>query len=241
MLRQLASVVPGALQFCVFDPVGLGQSVGDLLELAEYDPDLIGGKIWTSTKDLDACLGELFAHVETVIQKYLRTTYETIDNFNGAAGEVAEPYRVLVLFDYPTGVTEDSWLKLKSIVENGPRCGVFTILAFDSSIQPSYGVDPSQLASSMRSLNLCAGFSDTIVGYQMEFSFEPEGLPAQSGVGKHVIDLIGRVSIAKTEAPRHIRQDLRPVQQSSGTRVQAGANSGCHRHQGRGTDGPTEL
>jgi DNA segregation ATPase FtsK/SpoIIIE, S-DNA-T family len=201
MLRHLASVKPGELQFCIFDPVGLGQTAGDLLDLVEYDANIIGGKVWTSAQDLNTRLTELSAHIETVIQKYLRTNYQTIDDFNDAAGEIAEPYRILVLFDCPTGVTEESLTKLKSIVENGPRCGVFTILALDGSIQPSYGVDPDRIASSMSRLNLEAGFSDNVAGYSMEFAFEPEGLPEQSDVAKRVIDLIGRGSIAHTEAP----------------------------------------
>ena len=49
MLRQLLSAASGEVKFCVFDPVGLGQSAGDLLDLAEYDADLIGGKVWSST------------------------------------------------------------------------------------------------------------------------------------------------------------------------------------------------
>ena len=201
MVRHLASVRPGELQFCIFDPVGLGQTAGDLLDLAEYDANIIGGKVWTSAQDLNTRLTELSAHIEMVIQKYLRTNYETIDDFNGAAGEIAEPYRILVLFDCPTGVSEESLTKLKSIVENGPRCGVFTILALDGSIQPSYGVDPDTLASSTSRLNLEAVFSDTVAGYSMEFAFEPELLPEQSSVAKRIIDLIGRGSIARTEAP----------------------------------------
>ena len=201
MLRHLASVKPGELQFCVFDPVGLGQTAGDLLDLAEYDANIIGGKVWSSAKDLETRLTDLSAHIEMVIQKYLRTNYETIDDFNDAAGEIAEPYRVLVLFDYPTGVSEESVMKLKSIVENGPRCGVFTILALDESIQPSYGVDPDQITGSMSRLNLEADFSDNVAGYSMEFAFEPEGLPEHSDEAKRVIDLIGRGSIARTEAP----------------------------------------
>jgi hypothetical protein len=201
MLRHLASVKPGELQFCIFDPVGLGQTAGDLLDLAEYDANIIGGKVWTSAKDLDTRLTELSAHIEMVIQKYLRTNYQTIDDFNDAAGEIAEPYRILVLFDCPTGVSEESLLKLKSIVENGPRCGVFTILALDESIQPSYGVDPEKITSSMSRLNLEAGFSENVAGYAMEFAFEPDGLSEQSGVAKRVIDLVGRGSIARTEAP----------------------------------------
>jgi DNA segregation ATPase FtsK/SpoIIIE, S-DNA-T family len=94
--------------------------------------------VWSSSQDLDSRLAELSgAHIELVIQKYLRTTYQTIDEFNDAAGEVAEPYRMLVLFDCPAGLTTDSAARLKSILENGPRCGVFTLIATDSNSSAS--------------------------------------------------------------------------------------------------------
>jgi DNA segregation ATPase FtsK/SpoIIIE, S-DNA-T family len=200
MLRQLLSAAPGEVKFCVFDPVGLGQSAGHLLDLAEYDADLIGGKVWSSSQDLDARLGELSAHIELVIQKYLRTTYQTIDEFNDAAGEVAEPYRMLVLFDFPTGLTTESAARLKSLVENGPRCGVFTLIASDSSVQVPYGVDVEQLSTSMRRLNLQGDFADNVNGYQLETTFEHDVLPEQSEVVKRIIDSVGRASISRAES-----------------------------------------
>jgi tetratricopeptide (TPR) repeat protein len=200
MLRQLLSVAPGEVKFCVFDPVGLGQSAGELLDLAEYDADLIGGKVWCSSRDLETRLDELSTHIELVIQKYLRSTYQTIDEFNDAAGEVAEPYRVLVLFDCPTGLTAESTVRLKGIVENGPRCGVFTLIAADSSVQAPYGVDVEQLSTSMRRLNLQGVFSDNLNGYRLETSFEHEILPERSEIAKRIIDSVGRASISRTEA-----------------------------------------
>ncbi len=200
MLRHLLSVAPGEVQFCVFDPVGLGQSAGDLLDLAEYDADLIGGKVWSSSQDLDARLVELSSHIELVIQKYLRTTYQTIDEFNDAAGEVAEPYRMLVLFDYPTGLTAESASRLKSIVENGPRCGVFTLIAVDPSVQAPHGIDLERLATSMKRLNLQAGFADNVSGYQLETAFEHDVLPEQSEIARRIIDSVGRASINRAEA-----------------------------------------
>lgn len=201
MLRQLLSVAPGEVKFCIFDPVGLGESAGELLDLAEYDAELIGGKVWSSSQDLESRLADLSAHVELVIQKYLRTTYQTIDDFNDAAGEIAEPYRMLVLFDFPTGMTGESAARLKSIIENGPRCGVFTLVAYDSSVQSPYGVEVDQLrSSSIRSLNLQGGFADTVNGYQLETTFEHDVLPERSEIAKRIIDSVGRASIARTEA-----------------------------------------
>ena len=35
--------------------------------------------------------------MENVIQKYLRNQFQSIEDYNAQAGEVAEPYRVLVV------------------------------------------------------------------------------------------------------------------------------------------------
>jgi S-DNA-T family DNA segregation ATPase FtsK/SpoIIIE len=233
MLRQLLSVSPGEVKFCIFDPVGLGQSAGDLLDLAEYDADLIGGKVWSSLQDLESRLVELSSHIELVIQKYLRTTYQTIDEFNEAAGEVAEPYRMLVLFDSPAGLTAESASRLKSIVENGPRCGVFTLMATDPSVQARYGVNLEQVTTSMRRLNLQGGFADTVNGYQLETEFEHDVLPERNEVAKRVIDSVGRASIHRAEAAvtfdktfamygNVVARGLRPELGTSATRTKVG-------------------
>jgi len=233
MLRQLLTVAPGKARFCVFDPVGLGQSAGDLLDLAEYDADLIGGKVWSSPSDLEGRLAELSAHIELVIQKYLRTTYQTIDEFNDAAGEVAEPYRMLILFDFPSGLTAESAARLKSIAENGPRCGVFTLMAADASVQAPYGVDVAQLVTSMRRLNLQGKFSDNLDGYQLETSFEHDVLPERTEVAKRIIDSVGRASVYRTEAAvtfdvvfgmygNVAARGLRPELGGAATRIKAG-------------------
>lgn len=200
MLRRLVSVAPGEVKFCIFDPVGLGQSVGDLLDLAEYDADLIGGKVWSSAQDLEARLAELSSHIELVIQKYLRTTYQSIDEFNDAAGEVAEPYRALVLFDSPTGLSESAVARLKSIAENGPRCGVFTIICVDTSVQAPYGVNLDHLAHNMRRLTLQSGFVDDINGYKLAMAFDHDQVPQSGDIAKRLIDSIGRASIHRTDA-----------------------------------------
>lgn len=200
MLRHLLSAAPGEVRFLVFDPTGLGQSAGDLLDLSEYDPDLIGGKVWSSPRDLEARLAELSDHIELVIQKYLRTTYETIDEFNDAAGEVAEPYRILVLFDVPTGLTAESATLLRSVLQNGPRCGVFTLMACDPSAPAPYGVDLAQLSDAApKRMNLQAPFKDEIGGYELTTVLDHEVLPERSEVARTLIDGIGRAAIRRTE------------------------------------------
>jgi hypothetical protein len=69
--------------------------------------------------------------METVIQKYLRNEFETIDDYNAQAGELAEPYRFLVIADFPISFSAEAIQKLNSIASTGARCGVYTLIARD--------------------------------------------------------------------------------------------------------------
>lgn len=226
LLRGLAASAPGEMQMTFFDPVGLGQSASDLLELTEYDASLIGGKVWSSSQDLLARLAELTSHIELVTQKYLKSTYENIDDFNRAAGEVAEPYRLLVLFDFPAALSDEALGRLISIVTNGPRCGVHTLILRNGSVAPPYGVDLGQLEGRMRTVSLDANFADVHQGTTLQLRFRPEPDDGTcSLVARRIIDTVGRAVIGRAEsavtfekvmtmfsamAGRGIRTDLSP-------------------------------
>jgi DNA segregation ATPase FtsK/SpoIIIE, S-DNA-T family len=201
LIRQLAATEPGDMRLTFFDPVGLGQSAADFLGLAEFDPDLVGGKAWSAPADLAVQLAELTAHVELVIQKYLRTTYETIDEFNVAAGETAEPYRYLVVCDFPTGFTEETLGRLKSIMANGPRCGVRTLLLTSQDVTPGYGVHPEQLDGAARRITMGGSFVREHKGYLLQMRLDNGGDPAAAQrVAAGVIDSVGRRAVSRTES-----------------------------------------
>lgn len=152
MLRLLAAVPPGSMRFVLVDPVALGQSVAEFMHLGDFDPLLVDTKPWTSESDIERRLDELALHLETVISKYLRGQFSSIDAYNAVAGEVAEPYRILVVFDFPAGFTERSARQLLSIIENGPRCGVHTVLLHDPAREPSRDLTSERLLQSMQRL-----------------------------------------------------------------------------------------
>lgn len=159
-LRLFAAVPPGRLQVKVFDPVALGQSVAEFRHLSEYDSRLMDEKTWTSERDIERVLDELSDHLEVVISTYLRGQFATIDEYNRHAGEVAQPYRVLVVFDYPNGFSERAQRQLLSLIENGPRCGVYTILHYNPAAdsQAGYGNVPvDRLIHGMRKVQLRGG------------------------------------------------------------------------------------
>jgi DNA segregation ATPase FtsK/SpoIIIE, S-DNA-T family len=131
MLRFLTAMPPGKVRFTILDPVGLGESFASFMHLADFDELLIASRIWTESKQIEDQLGRLTAHMETVLQKYLRNQFATIDDYNAEAGEVAEPFQVLVVANFPTNFTEAAARKLISIGTSGPRCGVYTLLSVD--------------------------------------------------------------------------------------------------------------
>src|SRR5207302_6945667 len=124
MLRFLTGLPPGKVRFTIVDPVGLGENFAAFMHLADFDEKLVTSQIWTEPRQIEARLTDLTDHIASVIQKYLRNQYKTIEDYNRAAGEVAEPYRVLVVANFPAGFTPDAAKRLISIVNRGPSCAV---------------------------------------------------------------------------------------------------------------------
>ncbi|MEM9186749.1 MAG: FtsK/SpoIIIE domain-containing protein [Planctomycetota bacterium] len=132
MLHWITCQPPGKVRFTVLDPVGLGEGFNSFMHLADYQEGLIATRIWSQPRDIDEQLVRLTHHMETVLQKYLRSEYESIHEYNQQAGEVAEPFQVLVVHGFPTGFGDDTAQKLARLATNGPRCGVYVVMAIDT-------------------------------------------------------------------------------------------------------------
>ncbi len=145
MMRLLAATPPGKLQFTIIDPVGLGESFAGFMHLGDHDEAFVGGRIWTETRHIEQRLSDLTEHMEHVIQKYLRNAYDSIADYNEAAGEIAEPYRFLVIADFPAAFSEAAAARLASILASGPRCGVFTVILGDARRGLPPGIDRESL------------------------------------------------------------------------------------------------
>jgi hypothetical protein len=132
VMRVAVSFPPGKARFLFIDPVGLGQNFSALMHLADFDEALVSGRIWTEPGHIEKKLSELTEHIEKVIQKYLRNRYATIAEYNPEVGPMAEPYRFLVVADFPSGFTDLGLERLASIVTSGARCGVYTLILHDA-------------------------------------------------------------------------------------------------------------
>ena len=123
---------PGKVRFTIIDPVGLGENFSAFMHLADYDEQLVASRIWTDAAHIEQRLADLTEHMENVIQVYLRKEFHSIEEYNAFAGEMAEPYRVLVVANFPANFSEAAAQRLKSIVASGARCGVFVLMSVDT-------------------------------------------------------------------------------------------------------------
>lgn len=135
MLRMLTSMPPGKVRFTIVDPVGLGENFSAFMHLADYDEQLVSSRIWTETTHIEQRLADLTEHMENVIQLYLRNEFQSIQEYNEFAGEMAEPYRILVVANFPVNFSEAAGRRLASIVASGARCGVYTLLSVDTKLE----------------------------------------------------------------------------------------------------------
>lgn len=131
MLRLLTTLPSGRVRFMIIDPVGLGEAFSAFMHLADVDELLVTQRIWTEPNAIEERLADLTQHIETVLQMFLRNEYATLEDYNRQAGEVAEPYRVLVVAGAPTQLTDIALRRLWSIVAGGPKCGVIPLIHVD--------------------------------------------------------------------------------------------------------------
>lgn len=130
-MRLFMMLPPGKLNFTFIDPVTLGESFAMFTRLVDVDDrtsEVINGKIWSSPADIEQKLKIMTDHISNVTQRCLQGKYDNIYEYNRVAEQNAEAYQVLMLMDFPAGLTDQSLKLLEQIVTSGPKCGVFTII-----------------------------------------------------------------------------------------------------------------
>jgi len=204
MVRLFTSLPPGEVRFTILDPVGLGESFAGFMHAGDYQEALIGGRIWTETIQIQQQLEDLTQHMENVIQKYLRNEFETLEEYNQQAGELAEPYHFLVVADFPTNFSEESARRLSSIVHSGSRCGVYTLIEYDTRREMPQGIDLNDIVAN--SIHLV--YAD---GRQGRCRIGPGGGPLRRGRSQRRAVLVARQPRGTVRSARPRRRHPAPV------------------------------
>lgn len=129
MLRLLASLAPGQLRITAVDAMGLGAAFGDLLALERG----IRTEVFHEERTVGEALTELTAHLSMGRQRLLRAEHATLAEYNAAAGELAEPWRVLLIAGFPTGFRPEVAERLATLMRNGPALGVSVLISVDTA------------------------------------------------------------------------------------------------------------
>ena len=146
MIAQILSTYPpGMVRFLLIDPVGLGQNFASFHALGDYDEKLITNRVWSDRRHIRERLEEIIAHIEGVVQTYLRSDFESIDQYNEQAGEIAEAYRFIFIYDFPENFDNEACLALERIMANGPRCGVHVVMVWSENKPLPHGVKRDQI------------------------------------------------------------------------------------------------
>jgi hypothetical protein len=191
MLRLLTALPAGKTRFTIIDPVGLGQNFSAFMHLADYDEAMVGSRIWTEGTHIEQRLADLTEHMELVIQKYLRNQFETIEEYNAQAGEVAEPFRFLVIANFPARFSTEAARRLLAIASSGARCGVYTLISLDQNQSLPQDFRLHDLESASVNLQFSEG---RFVWEDEDFSQFPLELdaPPDAGFTTRLLQIVGQ-------------------------------------------------
>ena len=130
VLRVLMDVPPGQLHLSLIDPTAMGQTFADFTHLGDHDERLIDTGMKTSAQAIERCLTEQARSPGDGDLEVPAWPVQNIHDYNRHAGEMAEPYRLIVIADYPRQFSDRAAEQLLSLAENGPRCGIYTLLLY---------------------------------------------------------------------------------------------------------------
>jgi S-DNA-T family DNA segregation ATPase FtsK/SpoIIIE len=132
LLRLVVTLPPGRLRLSLADPLGMGVHLSAFLRL----PDALrGDKVCSRPEEIARQVQALEAHLESVLQTRLQNLYPDVEAYNAQAGELAVPYHVFVLTDFPAGCDERTAAGLVRLARNGPRAGVYLLLTWNEAVR----------------------------------------------------------------------------------------------------------
>ena len=204
VLRLLATIPSGRLRLTLVDPVGLGANMAGFTRTPDDIPDekvwelIVGARAWTEEQHIEKRLADLSAHMETVIQKYLGMKFETMEEYNQQAGEIAEPYRLLVVANFPINFTDQAAQRLINIATNGPRCGVYVLVVEDTIAEKPHRFQIADLDRSATILELSGSkFVHRDPAYkQVEVAIDG---PVNEVTYRRIVQSIGRTAADATQ------------------------------------------
>lgn len=133
--RLLSSSKSGNVHLHMVDVKDLGGTSNMLKMLDKHVYN-----IYSRPSDFQNCLSALDRHVEDVVQNLLMGTVTSLNDYNRGK-ENQEPYHIVVIKDFPYGVTQETAYLINRIIVNGVKTGVhFIFMMNDDLLQSEEGI-----------------------------------------------------------------------------------------------------
>jgi len=131
-LKLISSLPNGLCRTRIIDKNGAGQNFPNLIKLHDKFTD---GKIMTDDEDIEFEIERIKQSISAITASINLSGYTTIEDYNRNTDEVAQPYQFLLIANFPTGFTRKAAESLLSILESGPKVGIYTLMTFDVNMK----------------------------------------------------------------------------------------------------------
>lgn len=134
VLRFVAALPRGMCRITAYDGTGMGANLITISSLCDVCSD---SEIITDSFDFQDSLKKLQEHVPYVIQKVLgyKHSNQNLLEYNQTETGHREPYRILVIADYPRTLNEVHYRILDVIIKNAKKAGIFVIMSYDTTCE----------------------------------------------------------------------------------------------------------
>jgi hypothetical protein len=140
--RLMLSIPTKQSHFYIIDNEGSGQNFSNLFGL---DEKIIEKEIWDDDHEIVRGLQELKDLVPKIVSENLTTKYADLNEYNQQIPHSNQPFRFVMVANYPKGFNTEAQNHLVSLMKNGPKAGVFVIVSLDNTAKPEFNFNPSDI------------------------------------------------------------------------------------------------
>lgn len=134
MMAFLSFLPVSKVNFCIIDAERRGNSITPFLDFRQKLPEIFDGQIYTTQDAMISRLQKLNRYIDEFIQEKLGNRFDNIVEYNINTPNRVEPVTLLIIFDFPRNFDNRSIELLLNILNNGCKCGVYTIICHNPNI-----------------------------------------------------------------------------------------------------------
>ena len=138
IIWSILSMFPVAkVDISIIDCERMGGNAGQFLDFKNKCPDVFDGEIFTKKESVIQCLEKINKKIDDCIQNKLVNKYSNILEYNKNNPNRSEICKLVVIYDFPSGLDNREIDYLVNILKNGGKCGVYVLIAYNKDIQCS--------------------------------------------------------------------------------------------------------